>query len=78
MACLQKIFVFLTELGNFKQKIFRGNAIGNVANHKSIKLPRPDDSGNINCSFSIYVVILLNSKDLNKMDSFLALNYLVT
>ena len=53
MACPQKNFVFLTELGNFKQKIFRGNAIGNVANQESTTLPRPDDSGQ--CLFSPHI-----------------------
>ena len=40
-------FLFLTELGNFKQNIFRGNAIGNVAKRKSAALLmlRADDSG---------------------------------
>ena len=41
----KNFFAFLTELGNFKQKIFGGNAIGNVAKQKSAALPRADDSG---------------------------------
>ena len=40
--CLQIFFSFLTELGNFKQKFFKGNAIGNVASQKSAA-PRADD-----------------------------------
>ena len=41
----KSFFAFLTELGNFKQKFFGGNAIGNVAKQKSAALPRADDSG---------------------------------
>ena len=41
----KNFFAFLTELGNFRQKIFGGNAIGNVAKQKSAALPRADDSG---------------------------------
>ena len=41
----KKFFSFLTELGNFKQNIFGGNAIGNVAKQKSAALSRADDSG---------------------------------
>ena len=41
----KKNFSFLTELGNFEQNIFRGNAIGNVAKRKSAALLRADDSG---------------------------------
>ena len=36
---------FLTVLGNFKQKIFWRQCIGNVAKQKSTALPRADDSG---------------------------------
>ena len=38
-------FAFLTELGNFKKKIFGGNAIGNVAEQQSAALSRADDLG---------------------------------
>ena len=38
-------FAFLTELSDSKQKIFWGNAIGNVAKQKSAALLRADDSG---------------------------------
>ena len=41
----KKCFAFLTELGNFRQKFFGGNAIGNVAKQKSAALPRAYDSG---------------------------------
>ena len=41
----KNFFAFLTELGNFKQKLFGGNAIGNVAKQKSAALSRADDSG---------------------------------
>ena len=41
----KNFFSFLTELGNFKQNFFGGNAIGNVAKQKSAALSRADDSG---------------------------------
>ena len=41
----KNFFAFLTELGNFKQNFFGGNAIGNVAKQKSAALSRADDSG---------------------------------
>ena len=40
----KNFFAFLTELGNFKQIFFGGNAIGNVAKQKSAALSRADDS----------------------------------
>ena len=43
----KNVFAFLTELGNFKQKFFGGNAIGNVAKQKSAALPRADDLGRL-------------------------------
>ena len=52
----KNFFAFLTELGNFKQKFFGGNAIGNVANQKSTTLPRPDDSGHYIVSFATLLV----------------------
>ena len=39
----KNFFAFLTELGNFKKKIFGGNAIGNVAEQQSAAWA--DDSG---------------------------------
>ena len=41
----KSFFSFLTELGNFKQNFFRGNAIGNVANQNLTALLRADDLG---------------------------------
>ena len=52
MALPPKFFAFLTELGNFRQRFFRGNAIANVANQKLTALPRADDSGHCLIGFS--------------------------
>ena len=41
----KNFFAFLTELDNFRQNFFEGNAIGNVEKQKSAALPRADDSG---------------------------------
>ena len=46
MTLPPKIFLhFLLNYVILSQKIFWGNAIGNVVNQKLATLPRPDDSG---------------------------------
>ena len=46
MALPPKNFLhFLLNYAILSQKIFWGNAIGNVVNQKLATLPRPDDSG---------------------------------
>ena len=52
--------IAITELGNFKQKIFGGNAIGNVAKQKSAALSRADDSGHYYCYCPFQYVMQLS------------------
>ena len=58
----KNFFSFLTELGNFRQKFFGGNAIGNVAKQKSAALPRADDLGQCKHVWADYHPIIPNKQ----------------
>ena len=58
LALPPKIFLhFSLHYAILSQKVFGGNAIGNVVNQKLATLPRPDDSGQ--CLSAIFKFVLI-------------------